>query len=481
MFSIVSLNEWVPPAGSVICWQATARAVERARQAPVSADPPSYQQAQHLRRFVDHANRGVEMSRLMIMSWDIPGKCDKRAMTYVINAHLRRHDTYHSWFDLHDPENPVRHTIVRPTDINVAGEEHGEMTHDELRALILSTPDPRHWAGFRFGIIQHADHFTFFASIAHLFVDPSILGVLLAEIDTMYGVVASGAPPMKLPAAGSYAAYCAEQRRYTSGLTAQTPEVRRWIEFAQNSGGSLPKFPLALGDLSMSCSGEAITMTLMDESQTQRFESACDAGGTRFSGGVFACAALAQYELTGAESFHVVTPIDTRRSPELFTTTGWFTGLVPVSVTVTPTSFSDTARAAQASFDSGVDLAQVPFDRVVALSSPEQAVCRPQPGNLVMSFLDASVAPLSIVANSDLNFRVIEEGKPSHQVSMWVTRLHSKTVVTLLFPGNAVARESIVRYLEAMKSVYVRIAEGRRHGGFVAQCGGLGYLSSPVG
>lgn len=466
MFAIAAIEEWSPDPGSVLCWHASAAAVEKAHNAPVSPIPPSYQQSQHLRRFADHAKHGLDMSRLMIFSWDMPGRCDKRAMTFVINAHLRRHDSYHSWFDITDPENVVRHTLANPTDIAVVPHDHGEMTRPELREHVIGTPDPRHWDGFRFGIIQHADYFTFYASIAHLFVDPSIMGVLFAEINMMYAAVASGAPPIKLPDAGRYADYCVEQREYTSALTIDSHEVRAWIEFAQNSGGSLPQFPLPLGDLTVPCVGEAITVTLMDELQTQRFESACVAGGARFSGGVFACAALTQYELTGAESFHVITPTDTRRTPTELMTTGWFTGLVPVSATVCPTSFGDTALAAQKSFDIGVDLARVPFDRVVTLADPDMGVRRPQPGNLVMSFLDASVAPLSTVASSDLNFMIFEEGRASHQVSMWVTRMQSGTTATVLFPKNAEARESVVRYLETMRSTYVRVADGRRHAVF---------------
>ena len=45
------------------------------------------------------------MSRLFIAAWDIAGRCDIRAMTYVINAHLRRHDTYRSWFEYKDAES----------------------------------------------------------------------------------------------------------------------------------------------------------------------------------------------------------------------------------------------------------------------------------------------------------------------------------------------------------------------------------------
>jgi len=29
------------------------------------------------------------------------------------------------------------------------------------------------------------------------------------------------------------------------------------------------------------------------------------------------------------------------------------------------------------------------------------------------------------------------------------------------FPNNPIARESVIRYLEAMKAVYARVAEGR--------------------
>src|SRR6202007_3139246 len=100
--------------------------------------------------------------------------------------------------------------------------------------------------------------------------------------------------------------------------------------------------------------------------------------------------------------------------------------------------FEDAASAAQTSFDAGMDLATVPFDRVLELVPPEMGLGRPQPGNFVMSFLDASIAPLSTVANSDLNFRIYDEGRVSHQVSMWVNRFQRETTVTMSFPDNPI-------------------------------------------
>jgi 2-O-sulfo trehalose long-chain-acyltransferase len=461
VFGITTLHDWMPDPGSVVCWHASPAANAKARQAPISAVPPSYQQAQHLRRYCDHAGRGLDLSRLMIFTWDLAGRCDVRAMNYVINAHLRRHDTYHSWFELQDAEQIVRHTIADPADIELVPIEHGDMSPADLRDHI-SSPQPLQWDCFLFGVIQSDDHFTFYASIDHLCVDPMIMGVLFMEIHMMYGALLGGDAPVELPEVGRYADYCIRQRADTSALTLDSPKVRGWIEFAANNGGTLPYFPLPLGDLSVPYAGKLITETLMDERQSERFEAGCVAAGARFSGGVFGCAALTQRELTGAEMFSVVTTTDTRRTPTELMTTGWFTGLVPISVPANAALFDDAARAAQTCLDSGIDLATVPFDRVLELAPPDIRLSRPRPGNFVMSFLDASIAPLSTVANSDLNFRIYDEGRVSHQVSMWVNRFQQETTVTVLFPNNPVACESVARYIAAMKSVYVRAADGRR-------------------
>ena len=68
---------------------------------------------------------GRDFSFPLILSWDIAGQCDIRAMTYVLNSHLRRHDTYHSWFEYEDAERIVRHTIADPADIEFVPTVHG--------------------------------------------------------------------------------------------------------------------------------------------------------------------------------------------------------------------------------------------------------------------------------------------------------------------------------------------------------------------
>ena len=126
--ALLAINDWSPEPGSVVSWDPSPPSLAKAQWAPTSAVPASHQQARHLRNFREHATRGVNMSRLCIGSWELPGQCDIRLMTHVVNAHLRRHDTYHSWFEFTDANDIVRHTLSDPTDIRCVPVKHGEMT-----------------------------------------------------------------------------------------------------------------------------------------------------------------------------------------------------------------------------------------------------------------------------------------------------------------------------------------------------------------
>ncbi|OSC39378.1 acyltransferase [Mycobacterium decipiens] len=424
--------------------------------------PPSYIQARHLLGYRDQAARGLDMSRLVVAALDIGGQCDIRAMTYVINTHLRRHDTYHSWFEFTDTAHIVRHMINDPAAIEMIPVEHGEMTPKQWQDYILATPSPLQWDCFRFAIIQRDDHFTVCISIDHLHVDATFISALFWEIHGMYHALIDGDGPSPLPDVGSYADYCLRERAYTCGLTLKSPEIRQWIEFFESNDGALPSFPLPLGDTSLVATGELLSLQLMDARQSARFEAACTSAGARFSGGVFACAALTEHELTGSNTYYAVTPTSTRNAPSELMTTGWFIGHIPFTVAV-GSSFAETARGAQISFDQSTHLAKVPFERVLELAP---WLTRPplRGGFPMLSFLDAGVPPLSAVIALQLdrmNVRVFSDGRISARVCMWVNKFHEETTVTASFPSNPIAHGSVARYLQTMKSVYLRIAEGR--------------------
>ncbi|MDT5050118.1 MAG: mycolipenoyl-CoA---2-(long-chain-fatty acyl)-trehalose mycolipenoyltransferase [Mycobacterium sp.] len=455
-----TVHDWVPERGRIVAWHASPTSLEKARLAPISDVPLSAMQEAHLRGFSRYAARGLDYARLVIGSGDEPGQCDVRTMSFVINSHLRRHKTYHSWFEYEHADRIVRHTISDPADIEFLPIRHDEMTPDEWQHFVLATPDPVKWDCFRFGIIQREDHFTFFSIVDHLHCDPTIISGLYTEIVMNYRALVRGAALVQLPPPASHDDFCMREKQQVSTLSLDSPAVRKWIEFAENNGGTLPDFPLPLGDLSKASGGDLMVERLMDQEQTAEFESLCIKAGARFSGGLFACVALGQYELTGARTYYGLAPIDKRRSLAEFSTMGWFTGVVPFTVPVNPTSFEETARAAQASFDSNLDLANVSFNDVLKLAP----WLRPWGPNCTMiNYMDAGLPPFSATVASqmkDANVRIYCDPRDPAHVYVSVIRLFDEVSIWVNFQDNPTAKGSVTRYLSAIKSVLSRVADG---------------------
>ena len=462
-----TVYDWAPEAGRIVSWQASPASLARARQAPVSEVPLSAMQDAHLRGFSRYATRGLDYARLVIGSGDEPGRCDVRAMSYVINSHLRRHKTYHSWFEYGDAESIVRHTIVEPADIEFVPIRQDNMTPREWHQYVLSTPDPLQWDCFRFGIIQRDDHFTIYAIVDHLHCDPTIIAGLYTEIVMNYRLLVAGRALVQAPPPASHDDFCMREQQHVASLTLDSAEVRKWIEFAEHNGGTLPDFPLPLGDLSQATGGDVVVDRLMDQEQTAEFESRCIAAGARVSGGLFACIALAQHELTGATTYYGLAPTDKRRSLAEFSTMGWFTGVVPFTVPVNPTSFEATARAAQASFDSNMDLANVSFNEILKFAP----WLRPWGPNCTMvNYMDAGLPPFSATVTShmkDANVSIYCDPRDPAHLYFSVIRLFDEVSMWVNLPKNSIAKDSVIRYVSAMKSVLKRVADGRYTGAAV--------------
>ena len=57
--------------------------------------------------------------------------------------------------------------------------------------------------------------------------------------------------------------------------------------------------------------------------------------------------------------------------------------------------------------------------------------------------------------------RPYHDGGLLRQFNIRVNRLENETQLTLLFPNNPIAHESVAHYVAVFKSIMVRIAEGR--------------------
>jgi mycolipenoyl-CoA---2-(long-chain-fatty acyl)-trehalose mycolipenoyltransferase / long-chain-acyl-CoA---trehalose acyltransferase len=464
--TVGALDEWSLNPGSVTSWHPTAAAAQRARQAPVSSVPVSYMQRQHLRNYHERTAAGLNFSRQIIASCEVPGQCDISAMDHAVNAYLRRHDTFRSWFEHTGDGEFIRHAIDDPADIEFVPIDHGSMTIEEIQAHVVAIPSPLEWGCFTFGIIQNDGHFTFFAAMDHVHGDATLIGTTMLEANGMYSAFSGGGEGLVLPDAGSFDDFCVRERERTSELTVDSPEVRAWIEFAESNGGGFPEFPLPLGNPLESTSSGMTTEVLMDAAQTERFEAACAGAGARFVGGLFACLAQVEHELTGALEYYGLTPRDSRSATDNFMTQGWFTGLIPITVPIGAASFGDAAWAAQASFDENLNMAKVPYYRVLELAP---WLSWPRPNFPVSNFFHAGAAPLNaVLAAADLgladNIGIYPDGRFSYQLTIYIFRYGEGTVMAIMHPDNPVARKSVARYMKTMKSVSVLVADSGHWG-----------------
>ena len=210
--------------------------------------PVSYMQRQHLRNYCERTAAGLNFSRQIIASCDVAGQCDISAMDHAVNAYLRRHDTFRSWFEQTGDGEFIRHAINDPADIEFVPIDQGNMTVDEIHAHVVAIPNPLEWGCFAFGIIQNESHFTFFAAMDHVHGDATLIGTTMLEANGMYSALSGGGQALTLPDAGSFDDFCVREREYTSALTVDSPGVRAWIDFAENNSDGFPEFPLPLGN-----------------------------------------------------------------------------------------------------------------------------------------------------------------------------------------------------------------------------------------
>ncbi len=454
MADLRPLHEWTGAPAALTLWQPSADAHARARNAPVSQVPPSYEQEQHLRAFEACQMRQEEMARLLIVVWEEAGKCDQRAMGHVIAAHLRRHDTYHSWFKKRGADI-VRHVLCDPSDIEIAPTHVGAVTPIQWHQHVMATPSPFAWDCFRFGVLQRANGFTFFASVDHLHADASVIAFLMDEIHSAYQAMCDGEAPRPQATAGRYLDYCAAQRRRAATTQLAGADVSDWVDFLHRNGGRMPPFPLPLGVLEDRCLTEHTHVDILNPEDMAAFELACHGAGARVIGGLFACAALTEQRLAATGRYSVITPTTTRRSSLEFAMSGWCMGVVPIDFDVGEGGFADFAKAGQKVFDARLGLAEVPIELVLELATKVPSIRPVATGGVMLSYIDTNLPPMGAHMAGDwhrLQGRVYINQGMSAQVALWFFKTQRGLALTAAYPSNETARATMQRYVETFRA-----------------------------
>nr|WP_306305360.1 condensation domain-containing protein [Rhodococcus yunnanensis] len=440
-------------------WKPTAESIARVHAAPPHPVPASHIQEEYLKSAHRNRDSGFRFSRLCLVTFDIYEALDVDAMTKAINGFVRRHDTFASWFST-DDHGVVRH-VADPGDIELVPTDHGHFDSQELLREHVqdTTPGPTSWDCFSFGVVDRGHEFTVYAAVDHLDTDGISQALTFFELRSLYIDAVAGTLEVQ-PCLGSYLEYCTREREASALLTLESREVREWIDLVVANGGDLPAFALPLdADNEQYTRSEVRMYPLFDRELADRFDEACERVNAKITGGIFAAAAIAEYELIGKESYLGLTPKSTRTTPGEFGAIGWFSSLIPVHFTVSGAlSFSHVAASAQRAFESGKLLSDVSYHRVLELITPDTGI-RTEPGwsAPMISYVDVRKLPGADIVSS-VNGGLFGNQGSSNEVYMWINRFEDQTGATFMYPGTDVARESIERYFAKISEIFLAVA-----------------------
>ncbi|WP_288048488.1 hypothetical protein [Nocardia sp.] len=156
-----------------------------------------------------------------------------------------------------------------------------------------------------------------------------------------------------------------------------------------------------------------------------------------------------------------MTPISTRGTLAELGSVGWYATLIPVAFPIgANTSFARAVVAAQRAYESGLRLTTVSFHRVLELV-PDDAGISVRSGwsNPMLSYVDARE-----FAGSEF-FDVARGGvyanrAAAEEVLMWINRFPTATSLSVIYPDTPVAHDSVDRYVNALRSVFLEVVNG---------------------
>lgn len=459
------VRAWSPPPGRVLVVRPTTDLLARAAQAPVSASPPSFLQADHVAAYATNQAAGRSHRAWTGIASTIPEPFDPIAWSAAVATFLRRHEGHRSWFDIgqQGPAEPVRRVMppeaIADTDFLVeelteANGRAGESLHDLLDQVLGETCTPGSWPGFGLVVIDAGTEFSFMWGCDHAFTDAASQILLAGELAGQYERhLRPDADVAALPPTGGFGEYAVAERARAAAASREAPEVARWREIVAGHGGVLPTFPLDLG----LAPGETAPVVIVEHeiasgSDLQDLESAVKSHGGRLPSAVAAACAVAELRLAGRERYFGITVLGTRDADEWARAQGWFCNFAPIDIDLRGhRTIATVLGAAEEAFAVARRLAQVPVHAALAamieLGELDPAsVGSPQ----LLSYLDLRWFPDvrgtgSARSAFERGHHFTAEGR-TRNASSWFNRDAESLYVVCQVPDTTVARAASDRY-----------------------------------
>lgn len=449
---IVAAAHWQPGPGALLDWTPTPATVAAAAAAPRHRVGPSFLQRDHIGgvlsgRAEGRTHRGYTCSAITVTE-----DLDVARMTAALTAFVRAHEGLRCTFRTGGGD--VTRHVVAPADVELAAvpvgsgiDVHRHLDDRLPRDAVFDT-----FPAVAFGAISRPGSFDLYFAMDHAFGDGGSQMLGLIEIVTRYRAARDdGSPQLDLPTHfGSHVDHTATELARAAELTPESASVRVWRDVL--GGNGLPRFPLPLGlDGHRPAPVRIHTEPLADAPDTAALAGLADDLGVGVTTLLYAALALTERELAGRTHYRTAAVLSTRGSGRHRWSQGWYCNFVPIAFDVEGERLADVVPAAAAAVATAKSMIGDPVHGAVAVlvaggDLDPEAVASPQ----MVTYLDFRW--FSDLPGVDDIVLFTGEGQ-TRNASLWITRDAGGLRIASQRPDNAVAAESVSRYMATLRAV----------------------------
>lgn len=459
------LSDWPAPAGPARLFFASAGGRRAHARAPEKGVPPSEIQRAALdsSRETSAYMQGNAV-RILGIAFKVFDHYDDAAFKQACEAHLRRHDVYHTGFQYRDGDWTSR--TVEPQDIELSAESvdlAAPGTDGADFASVIDARQPRipDWDLFSFSAlgIENAGEeaanpeFTVAVCLDHLLTDGFSVFMIFEELMMFYEAFRAGRAPFEqLPESASHADYARRDTAYCASLTPDSPQVMEWERFKALHGGGLPDFCFASGLNGPEDFAPGRMTTIPDflsVAESEAFEAACAEAGGSLSAGFTAVAALIDRLVRDSARFTICTPRSTRVSEAEHYSMGWFAHPVPLEFAIADT-FAETVTAARKANKAVRFMIGVPVYPAQKVVDPTLSSMPPEMTSL--SFIDTRLIPTFRDLSAHA-FTVIGTRRNAKSVHYWVNRVGHGTNLNFMHPDTPAMTAGLTAFAGLFRAI----------------------------
>lgn len=389
-----------------------------------------------------HVGAGPRPGTWMAVAFELSEPVTRQVLGAAWLRVIQRHHTLRTVFERRAHQSgsdPLRlYEVAEP--LSVVWKEHSTEQHGTratLNRVLDQGCSPMARPAHRLCVVTPAnaeEPVTVVLAADHSHLDAWSLPLLAHDFLQAVKDVSLPAPP---PPVASAAAFVEHTRALATREPAPEMVQQRWQQILADGHGTMPIFPLPLGQLEPAPPETVSTRAVLDVAELAVLESRAEQMGHRLFT-LVVCAMTRATLTTSGAPLRAVLPVHSRTEPKWQDAVGWF---ITNSVLDSPDPDPSACRAAVR------EALKLGSHALEPIMRPYGGMPVPL-GMFMISYLDYRRLPAALPG--ELNPQHISASAPTTGVQVWFVVNHSGLQLRARYPQTAVAAESVDRWLSAV-------------------------------